>query len=316
MDVTPPSKVTALLVAALTCLPFGAAASAHGPTAGKVTRVTADRPGTSGLRVHVVYLVSKGHKDRHYDTNGTLDRAAAQLQAWFRRETGGREIKLDTYVRDGKRVPDISFVRSQRTSYICEQNADGSIQSVLDQHCLTDIATDKASGKQTKPGDLVQEDLAAAGLKDPQVRYLVVVEGSASIICGYSLGPDDTDSDPSHVGHVSSIFLGYDSCPDDDPGSGGQVSWEMAHEYLHGDGAVPYGAPHYCIAASGHVCTGALGAGSPITDPYDPERADVMYPSPGINLTDAHIDPGHDDYYGTTVGLRDVEDSPYFTPKK
>jgi hypothetical protein len=312
---TAPSKVAAFVVSAVLGLTLAASAAASSRPSGPV-RVTADRPGTSGLRVHLVYLVSKGHKDRHYDTDGTLARAAGQLQSWFKRETGGRELKLDTYVRNGKRVPDISFVRSSRTSFVCESRNDGSVESVLDQHCVTEIATDRASGTPNKPADYVQADLAAAGLKDPSTRYLVLVEGTAGIICGYGQGPDDTDSDPAHVGRVAAIFLGDSLCPDDDPGAGEQVTWEMAHEFLHGDGAVPIGAPHTCLGATGHVCTAALGMGSPATDKFDPERADVMYPSPGINLTDAHIDPGHDDYYGTAVGLRDVADSPYLTAKR
>lgn len=310
---TSPSKFAAIVVAAVLALPLAPSATA---AVRQPARVTADRPGTSGLRVHLVYMVAKGRKDRHYDTNGTLARAADQLQAWFRRETDGRQIKLDTYLARGKRVPDISFVQSKRTSYICEDRNDGTLESVTGQHCAKDLVVEKANGTPNKPGDYVQADLDAAGLKDPQVRYLVVVEGTASIICGYALGPDDRDQDPSHVGHVSSVFLGNDNCPNDDPGSGGQVTWEMAHEYVHGDGAVPYGAPHYCIGASGHVCTGALGTGSPLTDSLDPERADILYPSPGINLTDAHLDRGHDDYYGTALGLRDVEDSPYLTAKR
>lgn len=302
---TAPRKVASLVLAAVLALPLTSSAATR-PAPG---RVTYDRPGTSGLRVHLVYVVAKGRKDRHYDTNGALARAADQLQAWFRRETGGRQLKLDTYLRDGQRVPDITFVRSARTSFVCE------FASPTDTTCVTELVTSRASGQKTKPGDLVQADLAAAGLKDPQVRYLVLVEGTAGGICGYALGPEDADRDPSHVGHVSSVFLGDEFCPNDAPGSGGQVDWALAHEYVHGDGAVPYGAPHYCIGASGHVCTAVLGNGSPITDPYDPERADIMYPSPGINLVDAHLDRGHDDYYGTLVGLRDMEDSPYLTAR-
>jgi hypothetical protein len=311
--VATPSKAAAFVVAALLALPLTASAVAAPRTA--AVRTSIDRPGTSGLRVHLVYLVSKGHKDRHYDTNGSLARAAEQIQGWFRRETGGRQLKLDTYVRDGKRVPDITFVRSPRTSFVCESRNDGSVESLTDVHCITQIPTDRVSGTPDKPADYVQTDLAAAGLKDPNVRYLVLVEGTAGIICGYGQGPADTDSDPTHVGHVAAIFLGDSLCPDDDPGAGEQVTWEMTHEFLHGDGAVPYGAPHNCVGTTGHVCTVVLGNGSPVTDKYDPERADVMYPAPGIALRDAHLDPGHDDYYGTVIGLRDVEDSPYLTPK-
>lgn len=59
-----------------------------------------------------------------------------------------------------------------------------------------------------------------------------------------------------------------------------------------------------------------MGNASPLADAFDPERADIMYPSPGVALTAAHLDLGRDDYYGTAVGLRDVEDSPYLTPKR
>jgi hypothetical protein len=165
------------------------------------------------------------------------------------------------------------------------------------------------------PWAMVRDDLSVAGLREPGVRYLVLVQGSAGIVCGMSQMPQDGDADPGHVGVVSAVFVGDAGCPQDVPGSGGRVDWELAHELLHGDGAVPLGAPHHCPGARGHVCTAGLADGSPVTDGLDPERADIMYPYPGLDLSEAHLDPGHDDYYETRVGLRDLADSPYLTPR-
>jgi hypothetical protein len=152
-------------------------------------------------------------------------------------------------------------VRSARASYSCE------FASPTDTHCVTEIVAGTTGGDSTAPVELVARDLAAAGLANPQVRYLVLVQGSASIICGMSEGPEDGDRDPMHVGHVAAVFLGDPNCPNDDPGSGGQVSWALAHEYLHNDGAVPYGAAHNCVGTSGPVCTGALGTALPLATP-------------------------------------------------
>ena len=282
--------------------PGSVSVAASGPV-----RSTVDRPGTTGLRVHLVYLVPKGAKDLHRDVDGSLVRAAEGIQAWFRRETGGRQVRLDTYRVGGTSVPDITFVRSARTDYSCV------ITGIDDTHCEKEIVDSRTGGQRTAPVDLVDQDLAKAGLAAPGVRYLVLVQGGANIICGMSQGPEDGDRDATHVGRVAAVFLGAEYCPNEVPGLGGQVDWELVHEYLHQDGAVPLGAPHQCAGTSGHVCTGGLANASPYSDPFDPQRADILYPSPGIALGDAHLDPGHDDYYGTAVGLRDVEDSPYLT---
>ncbi len=270
-------------------------------------RATADRPGTSGLRVHLVYLLAQGQRDRRLDTDGTLERVAGSLQAWTRRETGGRTWRLDTWTSGGRKAADVTFVRSAHSSFMCE------FAFVTDTRCVEGLVRSRTGGPSSHPVDLVAADLARAGLSDPAVRYLVLVQGTANNICGQGQAPEDTDRDPAHVGHVAAVFLGDPNCPNDAPGSGGQVDWALAHELLHNDGAVPLGAPHVCTGTAGHVCTAGLANGSPYTDALDPERADIMYPAPGAALNDVHLDRGHDDYYGTTVGLRDVADSPYLT---
>ncbi|HUR13936.1 MAG TPA: hypothetical protein VM097_05545 [Mycobacteriales bacterium] len=293
-----------MLVLLLAVLAPGGAEAATG-------RVRVDRPGTPGPRVHLVYLVAQGQPDRHRDTDGSLARAAEQLQRWTARETGGRRWRLDTFRSGGRTLADITFVRSPRTTYdVCPLDPQADPVTLAGQHvdCLSSLVDPNGD-----PWAKVRDDLAAAGLKEPGVRYLVLVQGTASIICGMAQGPDDGDRDPSHVGVVSAVFLGEEACPNDVPGTGGTVDWALAHELLHGDGVVPVGAPHYCAGASGHVCTAGLANGSPVTDSLDPERADILYPSPGIGLLDAHLDPGHDDYFETAIGLRDLADSPYLT---
>lgn len=282
--------------------------------ASPLPRSTADRPGTQGPRVHLVYLVAKGQPDLRRDTDGTLVRAAEQLQRWLARETGGRQLRLDTWRHAGRVLPDITFVPSKRRSFEpCNLGGTTGLVPIVQQQvaCAQSVADPNAD-----PWAQVRDDLAAAGLKEPGVRYLVLVQGTAGIICGMAQMPEHGDSDPGHVGVVSAVFLGDSSCPGDVPGSGGLVDWALAHELLHGDGAVPLGAPHYCAGASGHVCTAGLANGSPLTDELDPERADVLYPSPGIPLTAARLDPGHDDYYETGLGLRDLADSPYLTARR
>ncbi len=297
-------RVLVALLLIVVSLP-GGTSSAASPSG----RSTVDRPGTVGLRVHLVYLVPKGAKDLRRDVDGSLARAADQIQEWFRRETGGRQVRFDTYRSGGRQVPDITFVRSARTNYSCVMT------TATDTRCLEQIVDSRTGGPRTAPIDLVDQDLAKAGLTAPGVRYLVLVQGGANIICGMAQGPDSTDRDPAHVGRVAAVFLGSEYCPNEAPGLGGQVDWELVHEYLHQDGAVPLGAPHQCAGTSGHVCTAGLANGSPYSDPFDPQRADILYPSPGIGLMEAHLDLGHDDYYGTAVGLRDVEDSPWLTAK-
>lgn len=291
---------TALLALALLLVPALPSSAA--------TRVTADRPGTVGPRVHLVYLVGKGQPDRRLDTDGTLARFASTLQSWTKRETGGRSWRLDTFRDRGRVVPDVSFVRGSLPYYDCR------FASPTDTTCVEDVITARTGGPGTAPVDLVAQDLARAGLKDPQVRYLVLVQASASIICGQAEGPEDTDRDPASVGHVAAVFLGDEGCPNDAPGTGGQVDWALVHELLHNDGATPLGAPHTCGGTRGHVCTAGLGTASPFADDIDPERADVMFPAPGVRLDEAHLDRGHDDYFETVAGLRDLADSPWLIP--
>jgi hypothetical protein len=176
------------------------------------------------------------------------------------------------------------------------------------------------SASFTDPVTLVHDDLARAGLLKDGRRVLALVEGDTSIVCGQSEEPADGDTDPAHVGQVAAVFLLASGCNDvfsdlltsDD----GESAWTIAHELTHNDGAVPPGALHACVpTARDHVCTAGLGNASPTADSLDPERADLMYPAPGIALSQAHLDPGHDDYVGATTAIRDLLKSPYLTGK-
>jgi hypothetical protein len=282
-------------------------------TMAAVPRATKNRPDeVSGPSIHVVYVVPAGVKDRHLDTDGVAARAMQAVQRFYARELGGRTLRVDTWHSPAGVVPDVTYLHVPHSKdYVCPVAGDSTESQVAFLQC---------SSTFTDPVTLVHDDLAKAGLLRDDRRVLALVEGDGGIICGQSEEPADGDTDPTHVGHVAAAFLLSNGCEsvfsDLTTSDDGEAVWTLAHELTHNDGAVPPGALHPCLpTARDHVCTAGLANASPTTDSLDPERADLMYPSPGIPLSQAHLDPGHDDYVGATAAIRDLLKSPYLTAK-
>ena len=74
-----------------------------------------------------------------------------------------------------------------------------------------------------------------------------------------------------------------------------ELAATVAHELLHGFGAVPQGAPHACPRDPGHICG---------DDRDVPQSTAQARP-----LSAYGLDPGRDDYYGHSGPWLDVQDS-------
>jgi hypothetical protein len=71
-------------------------------------RATSDRPDeVTGLQIHPVYVLPPGAADHALDTNGAIHDALLRVNAWFKTQTDGRTLRLDTA---GGRA-DVSFHR-------------------------------------------------------------------------------------------------------------------------------------------------------------------------------------------------------------
>jgi hypothetical protein len=177
-----------------------------------------------GPQVHLVYAVPSDGVDRQYDVNGTIAASFLVAQQWLGSQTGGRELRLDTY----RAQPDISFVRLPET--------DAQLASF---------------GVNLR--DELERLLKQAGFDQPLKLYEVFYDGS-SHDCGTGSWP------PALPGRVVGLYLkgtpaGAAGCATNPFAAAGQPPgyWEMGevHEIMHGLGFVPSCAPHF--TASGHV---------------------------------------------------------------
>lgn len=65
------------------------------PDAGQ--RSLVDRPDeVEGLQIHPVYVLPPGATDYHLDTSGAIHESLMRVNAWFKEQTGGRTLRLDT----------------------------------------------------------------------------------------------------------------------------------------------------------------------------------------------------------------------------
>ncbi|MGH3132195.1 MAG: hypothetical protein ACRDNY_00360, partial [Gaiellaceae bacterium] len=93
-------------------------------------RATEDRPDASlGAQLHAMYFVPSDGVDEALDTNGVIENAVASMNLWLEGQSGGRHLRLDTYVdrKTGPRL-DVSFVRGNRTN--AEYAEDGTFEAV------------------------------------------------------------------------------------------------------------------------------------------------------------------------------------------
>jgi uncharacterized repeat protein (TIGR02543 family) len=219
-----------LLVVAVLALVFVAGASA-------LDRTSVDRPDEAvGPQVHLVYAVPSDGPDVALDTSGTLGSWLTGFNGWLAGQTGGTQVRVDTF--GGQ--PDVTFLRLPQST--------------------ADLA-----GSSTTAINLVYSDLLAAGLTDPDKKYLVAIPGVGDpLVCGIG----------AYTGPLALIFI--DHCE-------GAVSEQfvLGHELFHTLGAVSNCAPH--SNGGGHV---------------GDNEDDLMYPyAQPLGVTPV-LDPGHDDYWG------------------
>jgi hypothetical protein len=204
-------------------------------------RATADRADDiTGNQVHAFYVLPSDRVDRALDTNGTLAGTVASFNKWLGQETGGRELRLDTF--NGEL--DVTFFRLSRT------DAQMAAEGVFIR-------------------DRIEEALTAAGHIKSNKIYAVYYDGSSTSSCASGAWP------PTLPGRVGAVYLRNGACfaelqsAQQPPGY-----WEFAmlHEILHTLGFVAQCAPNHHRA--GHTSDNAndvmwAGEGFWFPDGYD-----------------------------------------------
>ena len=211
-----------LFAASLACLLAGAAPAAR--TA--LPRASADRPDElRGSQVHVIYAVPRDGTDRRLDVTGALESSVASFQRWLATETGGPNLRLDTF----QGALDVTFVRLRKTD--------------------AQIAARDAFVR-----DELETLLADAGFAAPKKLYAVYYDGSSTYACGGGAWP------PTLPGRVAAMYLhgrpaGSPPCDSNAlavPGAPpGYLDYAMLHEILHTLGFVARCAPHH--HKGGHI---------------------------------------------------------------
>jgi hypothetical protein len=195
------------------------------PADAALPRSTVDRLDEArGPQIHVVYAVPADGEDRRLDETGTLEGSVGSFQAWLAAETGGANLRFDTY----QRSLDVSSFLSTATD-----------------------ATVASRGAFVR--EAVEQELRAAGFDRPDRIYAVYYDGSSTYACGGAFWPPQLNGNaivmylrgrPSGAMCESNGFATATSPP---------TYWEyaMLHDILHGLGMVPTCAPHHHLA--GHV---------------------------------------------------------------
>jgi hypothetical protein len=242
-------------LAALVLAPAAGSGAAPG-----LPRSTVDRPDEkTGPQIHAIYVLPSDDADRSYDTDGTIAASLGNFERWLAAQTGGRDLRLDTY----HGAPDISFFRMHATD-----------------------AQAAANGVYIR--DAIEKELHAAGFDRPNRVYAVYYDGSTTVACGSGAWP------PTLPGDVGAEYLratyvdtsGKRQLCHNPPASksGTQIlDLGMLHEILHTLGFVPTCAPHSNGGA--HVDdspTDLMYAGP---DPWRPSVLDFNHD----DYYDAHI---------------------------
>lgn len=260
-----------------------------------VPRASKDRSDLSkGPQIHVVYLVSSDFPDEGLDTRGVLNCSVQAWNGWFETQADGLRWRLDLFRARGSDVVDVTFVHSDRP------------------------------GSELQTSTSIGEELARAGLDDPNKKYLSYVAADAGSLCGSGQYPLIELSDPLNPfgghGRYAQVFLfSHPGCHAHDFGVPGGPSWVEAiamQELLHTEAVVPFGAPHSCTGVEAiptHVCTPGLGHAELVGVHADPEGVDVMFPFANGPLAGKLLDRDRDDYFGHSLPIRDLADSPFLT---
>lgn len=290
--VTLPAPPGSDLGAAEASAPASPAASGC-PT--RIPRADVDRPDLQrGPQVHVVYLVADDFGDERLDMNGTIECSVQAWGQWFVEQTDGIRWRIDTFRAKGRKGPelvDVTFVRST------------------------------VPGAQLNSTANVEAELVKAGLVDPQKLYIAYVAADGAGTCGRGRYPlASTGDDGAFGGHgrfAYAYLFGSDGCHGHEFGTPGNPRWLEAtvmQEMLHSEGVVPLGAPHACTGIDpmpNHLCTPGLGLTELAAVGLDPERIDVMFPFVSVPLAEKVLDRDRDDYFGHSLPLRDLSESPY-----
>ena len=209
-------------------------------------RSEVDRPDDrAGPQIHPMYVVPAGGADRGLDTDGTVGASVANWQGWFRGQTLGGGLRLDT---SGGEL-DVTFRRLSQT------DAQLAARGVFMR-------------------DAIEQELRAAGFDRPGKIYAVYYDGTNTAACGGGAWP------PSLPGNVAAVYLratfgaGF-PCYDATQSRAGLqlMDFAVVHEVLHTMGFVPTCAPHHTRA--GHVSdspTDLMYAGD---EPWRPSVLDV-----------------------------------------
>ena len=124
-------------------------------------RATADRPDeATGPQVHAFYVIPAGGADRGLDTDGTIAASISNFQGWLQSQTGGRNLRIDTYLGQ----PDVTFTQLAETD--AQMAANGAFVR-----------------------DAIERELIARGLTKPGKIYAVYYDGSSTYACGGGAWP-------------------------------------------------------------------------------------------------------------------------------
>lgn len=205
---------------------LGVALLASALLAGSLPRAEVDRPDEAlGPSLHVIYAVPRDGQDRGLDTSGALASSVAAFETWLAGETGGSNLRLDTFSGE----LDVTFVRLQRSD--AELAARGAFVR-----------------------DEIEAELTRRRLIVSAKVYAVYYDGSSSWSCGGGAWP------PRLPGRVAAMYLkgeppGAPPCATNSlagPGAPpGYFEFAMLHEILHTLGFAAACAPHHTLA--GHV---------------------------------------------------------------
>lgn len=184
-------------------------------------RAYSDRPDDfTGAQFHVMYIIPSDGVDSARDTNGELENSIGSIQNWFKGQSGGGSLRIDTY--QGR--VDITFARLEKTE--AEVDAELDNQDAVFYDFLDSAGYLKA---------------------DPDKHYIIYYDGMADPQVGCGRGG----------GSLATLFIKGADCtygvtmvqsPNDSP-----LYWEygFGHEALHTLGIVSPAAPHYAL---GHAC--------------------------------------------------------------
>lgn len=187
---------------------------ADGPFAGGMSegpegmpRVLGDRPDDApGFQLRAVYVVPADAPDARLDELGAVARSLRAAGAWTSVQTGGRQLRLDTF--QGK--PDVAFLR------------------------LKDRGVDVARAEIHLP---VASGLAAAGLLNPMKTLLVYYDGPVD-----RRSPVIGTTTPG----ISLVHLRQGPFrAEAGPGGASGVEYVVMHEALHALGFVGPCSPHH-----------------------------------------------------------------------